>query len=383
MRGRLCYLTSARIPSRAANAVQTVKMCEAFSQNDYEVHLFARAGDYDAGDICGLYRAEPTFQFHGIEERGPRGLHTALFLSEVHRGVSDLPAPDLFFARDIYSLALMARSAAPLIYEAHRTIQPGSLEGRIFSFVTRRPTFCKLVTVTRPMMERFTFQFPWLRTDQTLVLPNATDDMAGGAPDPERDGLSGRSKALQVGYVGHLYEGRGVDVLVAAAKALPTMDFHFVGGTTADIARWEQTGLPDNAFLHGHVPHADVKSFYSRFDVLAAPYGERVYTAGGAETSAVMSPLKLYEYLSAGKPIVSSDLPAVRAILTNGEDSLLVPAGDLEALKSALQRLDRDDDLRARLGTAARKRFLERGTWRNRAARLLDELQCLVDNRAG
>lgn len=384
---KIHYITGGRIPSRAANSIQTVKMCAGFAENGHAVELFARAGvesSIGSEDIYGRYGLERSFHFHPIAEKGPRGFHTALFLRDVRRGVRRLEVPDLFFARDIYSLALLTSFGVPCVYEAHRTIEAGSLEARVFTYVSRQPDFCKLVTVTQPMMDRYVAQFPWLRSNQTLVLPNATDDMAARSWERRAGDIwPGRSGALQVGYVGHLYAGRGAETLIEAARLLPALDFHFVGGAPEDIERCKAAGVPGNVFFHGYVPYRQVPPYYHRFDVLTAPYGERVYTAGAAETSAVMSPLKLYEYLSAGKAIVCSNLPAVRAILKDGEDSLLVPAGDAAGLRSALERLERDEKLRARLGSAARKRFLERGTWRNRAARLLDELQCLRGDGAG
>lgn len=378
---RLAYLCGARIPSRAANAVQTVKMCDGFAQHGHAVDLFARTGDADLGDVYGRYRVAHSFQHHAIPQRGPRGFHTALFLLDVRRGVRRLAAPDLYFGRDIYALALLAGDGPPLVYEAHRTMEPGSVEARVFSYVSRHANFCKLVTVTQPMMEEYTRQFPWLRPEQTLVLPNATDDMAAHDADGETGPWEGRPGALQVGYVGHLYEGRGVETLVEAARTLPEFDFHFVGGAPEDVARWQSAGVPGNAFFHGYVPYERVPAFYHRFDVLTAPYGERVYTAGGAETSAVMSPLKLYEYLSVGKPIVASDLPAVRTVLTDGQDALLAPPSDAAAFAEALRRLHADEALRTRLGTQARRRFEAQGTWKGRAGRLLDELQCVKGGR--
>lgn len=376
------YLAGSRIPSRAANAVQTVKMSDGFAQGGHTVALFARAGDTDLGDVYTRYRIPHSFEFHAIPQRGPRGLHTALFLRDVRRGVRALGPVDLFFARDIYSLALMGSYGAPLVYEAHRTMESGSVEARVFAYVSRHVNFCKLVTVTQPMMDAYERQFPWLRPEQTLVLPNATDDMGAIGDANGLPSWPGRADALQVGYVGHLYAGRGVETLVGAARALPLLDFHFVGGASEDIARWKAAGVPLNVHFHGYVPFEQVPSYYQRFDVLTAPYGERVYTAGGAETSAVMSPLKLYEYLSVGKPIVASDLPAVRTILSHEEDSLLVPPSDADAFTAALRRLYDEQTLRVRLGAQARRRFEEQCTWPGRATELLDNLQCVSNGRA-
>jgi glycosyltransferase involved in cell wall biosynthesis len=81
------------------------------------------------------------------------------------------------------------------------------------------------------------------------------------------------------------------------------------------------------------------------------------------------SPLKLFEYLTTGLPIVASDLPAIREVLTDGETALLVPPDNPQALASALTRLSGDPTLAAKLGASS----LELGasySWEARAAKL-------------
>ncbi len=87
-----------------------------------------------------------------------------------------------------------------------------------------------------------------------------------------------------------------------------------------------------------------------------------------------MSPLKMFEYMAAGKPIISSDLPVLREVLEDGRNAILVPADDLAAWESAIHRLSGDPDLGLRLGEAARRDLHERYTWDARAGRVLDRL---------
>jgi glycosyltransferase involved in cell wall biosynthesis len=82
-----------------------------------------------------------------------------------------------------------------------------------------------------------------------------------------------------------------------------------------------------------------------------------------------MSPLKLFEYMSAGKPIVASDLPVLREVLDEA-NAVLVDPEDADAWARALESL-RDAGLRERLGVRARRDFLERHTWDIRARKVL------------
>ena len=84
-----------------------------------------------------------------------------------------------------------------------------------------------------------------------------------------------------------------------------------------------------------------------RASVLALP------NPASAISTRFTSPLKLFEYLAAGRAIVASDLPSIREILHNEADALLVPPGDASALAGAIRRLLDDPALAARLARAA------------------------------
>jgi glycosyltransferase involved in cell wall biosynthesis len=85
-------------------------------------------------------------------------------------------------------------------------------------------------------------------------------------------------------------------------------------------------------------------------------------------------PNKVYEAMAVGRPIVTADTPGIREVLTDGEDALLTPPGEPQALAEALRRLAGDAELRARLGENANRRFQEVGTPRAVASRLVEVL---------
>ena len=105
------------------------------------------------------------------------------------------------------------------------------------------------------------------------------------------------------------------------------------------------------------------------------PYQEKVLgPSRRSDTSRWMSPLKMFEYMAAGKAIVSSDLPVLREVLADGEDALMVPATDVGAWETAIERLLTDEALRNRLGAAAQAKLLRDFTWDARAGKVLQGL---------
>ena len=93
-------------------------------------------------------------------------------------------------------------------------------------------------------------------------------------------------------------------------------------------------------------------------------------TPSGENTGAWASPLKMFEYMAAARPIVATDLPMVRGILKDEHNALLVPPRDAKALRAALQRLAANPKLSERLATNARSDVAQH-TWEARARHIL------------
>ena len=160
-------------------------------------------------------------------------------------------------------------------------------------------------------------------------------------------------------------------MIVEAARQLPDIDFHIVGATKADL-HWIRENIPANLIFHGYQPHGTLGGFFRKFDIAVAPYGKKVMSIGLGDNAAITSPLKLMEYMAGGLPSIVSDLPGVRDMVPDEQEvTLLVPPGDAEAFVAALRRLAQDPDLRARIGVAARQRYLDRHTSIARARTVL------------
>lgn len=180
---------------------------------------------------------------------------------------------------------------------------------------------------------------------------------------------------LDVGYIGHLYEGRGVELLVDLARRCGWLHMHIVGGDPDNTALWQESCREiENVTFYGHVPLAETEGYRQRCDVLAAPYQEVVKVAGDrVDTSRWMSPLKIFEYMASRKAIVCSDLPVLREILRDGENALLCKPDDVGAWGLAMEKLRDDADLRTRLADNAFTEYRKHYTWEKRAEKLLQE----------
>lgn len=185
------------------------------------------------------------------------------------------------------------------------------------------------------------------------------------------------NKKLHVGYIGHLYDGRGIGLLIELARRCDWLHMHIVGGDPDNVAYWKGvcSGL-DNITLYGYVEPAQTERYRRMCDVLVAPYQESVKVAGNrVDTSKWMSPLKIFEYMASRKAIVCSDLPVLREVLEHGENALLCRADDVDDWRRALERLRGDPDLGFALADNAYKGYVAHYTWEQRAAKLLESFE--------
>ncbi len=200
--------------------------------------------------------------------------------------------------------------------------------------------------------------------DRIEVVPNGIDPAAFAdlparpdAPDP-----------LVLGFVGFVRDWHGLDAVISAMAGhagSPRLDLVVVGDGPARAALERQAaalGIADRVRFTGLAPHQDVPRLVAGFDIALQP-----------RAVAYASPLKIFDYMAAGRAIVAPDQPNIREILTNGETALLFDPACADALWQTVLRFAGDAALRMRLGAAARLEIERRRyTWGGNAARLID-----------
>ena len=169
-----------------------------------------------------------------------------------------------------------------------------------------------------------------LGADDVRVIPSGVDlpPAVGEEADPP-----------EILYAGRLSAEKGVRELVAASDGLPLV----VAGDGP--LRDEVPGAM------GFVPHDELERLYARAAVVACPSHREGFGVVCAEAMAY------------GRPVVAGDVGGLRDLVRHEETGLLVPPGDVAALRAALQRLLGDAELRRRFGEAGRARIAEHFTW--------------------
>jgi len=174
------------------------------------------------------------------------------------------------------------------------------------------------------------------------------------------------------GYFGHLYQGRGIEIIVALAKRYPGVAFLVYGGNEAQVSVLKKAMHTDNFMIMGHVNFSIVKNLMSMFDVLLMPYQRQVSIGDKrSDTSQWMSPMKMFEYMASGVPFIASRLPVLEEVLCDGENCLLALPNDINDWSSCLQRLCDNPELGERLALKAYSEYLSDYNWLSRANKIL------------
>jgi len=307
--------------------------------------------------------------------RSTRALNVKIAALAIYR-LAGARWPDLVICRNLYAAYLLGVVARrPLVFELH-DIEPG-VRGVIQRAVLAQPGI-RIVSISQNLLE-FVTREHGIAPARSQVLHDAAP--AGITPlpwDRRRPQLQELIPAARepwdgvCGYFGHLYAGRGVELIEALAERRPTVLFVVAGGYEAEIAVRQKRNRRANLIFIGHLPHHTALQLAKCVDVLLMPYQARVSLGiPGYDTARWMSPMKMFEYMASGVPMVSSDLPVLREVLHHEENALLVPPASVDAWAEAIDRLLADSALSRRLAGTAYTQYERQHTWEHRARALL------------
>jgi glycosyltransferase involved in cell wall biosynthesis len=366
-------LYSHRIQSRDGQSVHVEELVAALRSLGHEV-LVVGPGFYEQARFGGESRLVPW-----IRARLPA------VVGELAELAYNLPAwwrlraafrrfrPELIYERyNLYYLAgtWLARSSgvklflevnAPLVEERSRF---GQLRLRWLAAVLERYVWrsaTKVLVVTGALQQAAVAA--GVPPEHIAVVPNGIDP-AQFSGLPAREAGEG---PLVLGFVGFVRDWHGLDAVIAAMAAEhrgPDLRLVVVGDGPARAALEQQAavlGVADRVTFTGLQPREAIPGLVAGFDIALQPLAV-----------SYASPLKIFEYMAAGRAIVAPDQPNIREVLRDGETAVLFDPAEAGAMWRAIRRLAGDAALQRRLGEAARAEIARRDyTWRGNAARVV------------
>lgn len=349
---KILYVDPVRLPTEKAHGIQIMEMCAAFKRQGIDVELIASARKTPI--------IEEPFHYYDIRERfSIRRLH----------------APDLTnFGPIGYWIFLVIFSLRAIHYARHARADivyvRTPVVAKLFSRWYPGPVVWEVHTrhvIPRKVLRGLSLVVPithglaqWLRvqgapSDRIHVAPDGVNTAKFEVSDRETVRKALREKlglqrnaqiALYLGSFG-VYSWKGVDIARAAAEKSPTVTWLFVGGSLQecdDLMR----AAPPNVRTLPRAKRAEIAELLCAADILLLP-NKRGDIASEQDTS----PLKLFEYMASGVPIIASDLPSIREILTP-QTAFFIPPNDPDALAAAVNQVIGDVIDRTARAQAAR-----------------------------
>lgn len=368
------------LPSRSANSIHVVHQCQGLVNAGVDVSLYAKRSIKDESLLpqnieknygISTKNISLVTYFSGITKADT--LRIAWLSYKKIRG-EEKP---IILSRNLYaSYILGVLNKRPLLFETHQ-LEFG-FRKRIQQAIISRP-WIRTIVISEKLAELLG-EHHKKSLINPLVLHDAAPENIKPLPDSERysvitNDLKEDISSWQAicGYFGHLYRGRGIEIIEALASRHPGCLFLVYGGNDQEVQRYRNENNKSNLRYRGYVPHPVAKKIMLSSDFLLMPYQENVSISHNHkhDTARWMSPMKMFEYMATGRPVISSDLPVLREVLSNEYNSLLVKADDITSWSSAIRKLLENKELAARIGKQAHLDYLNKYTWRKRAEEIL------------
>ena len=373
---RVCYVGSPELFSKGASSIHMMKMCQAMSRLGINVELVFP--DYNSN--------EDIFEYYGVDKKFK--ITTIPFTNLINRQVVHGGASavycwikkkgfDLVLTRNIvFTYLATGFFNIPTVYDAHHPPVNGVARSMFRSFKDS-VNLLRFSTNTRGLADIYIKE--GLNEKKLVVAHNGVDLEKFEIPETElqlREELALPAEKKIVCYCGNTYSGRGIELLVDAASKFKDILFLIVGGLDEDNRRYASLAKEKNLqnfVIRGFVPHNHVPRYLKASDILVIPYSSEVTIKGGTKAVDFTSPIKLFEYMAAGKPIVSSSLPTMYEVLEDDKTATFFEPDNLSSFCERLELVLNSPDYSRTLSENASSKV--RGcTWEARVEKILESL---------
>ena len=339
---KLIYIANARMPTEKAHGIQIARMCEAFANNDVEVELIIpkRLNSLKEG-IFNYYGIKNNFKIKKIPcldlvQFGRIGFWIQSFsFSIISFFYIIKKRADIIYSRDELPLYFLSFFKKNIFLETHMPR---------WNFLLRRilSKSKKIITITQGLKNFYIKN--GVSEDSILVAPDGVDLNSFEVnidKNKLREGLEMPINKNIIMYSGHLYGWKGAQVLADTSTFLDNGSLIvFVGGTDKDLKLFRNDNKDKkNILILGRVPHSEIPYYLKSADVLVLPNSKK-----SEVSEKYTSPMKLFEYMASGVPIVASDLPSIREVLSD-DNAVLVNPNNSKALHDGISSLLRDKNL--------------------------------------
>lgn len=340
-----------------------MKMCGAFAQEVKKIrlHAFARKSTVDESD-------KSLFKYYDVPELFEIALYKQKPMRYPLMGLLAGCKPGrILYGRNVAAIYYAGLLGNPIIVEMHQMNRFHHKEHRFFHRITRMSNFLGVVSISGNLSRDLLKTYPDLDASKILVAPDASDENKFADAS-----ISDFGTGFHIGYTGSLSKGKGFLHLVSIAKELPWCNFHIMGDTdTLKKREISINELPKNIILHGLIAPSEIRKYVASFDIVLAPYQNNVHSGGG-DIASYMSPLKIFEYMAAKRPIIASNLSVLREVLTHNQNCILCESNSTKDWVDAITKMYSNPGLASSIADRAYRDWRETYSWSARAQTIVE-----------
>jgi len=369
---KLLYLTHMRLPTEKAYGLQMVNTCKAFADKNVTVTLLlAHYPNAITQNIYHYYGFDEKkflvvyFQLPYLWKNTKAGFwfHMLLFSKRCFL-YTIKNRQQTIYSREPLPLLFYSLLGYQTIYEMHDfPVNSHWFHGLVCRLAT------KVVVTNTWAKERCRLEYG-LSEEKLILTPNGYDDklfLTPVAKTKARQALAIPVDQKIVMYSGHLYDWKGVEIILALGAQRPDIQFMFVGGAKVDQAKLRLKYPDKNISFIPHLPPGEVPLYLQAADILVLP---NIPINQHSEFST--SPIKLFEYMAARRPVIASQLPSLAAVVSE-QEVFFAPAGDVAAWDDTIQTVFSNPvEVKKRVEAAALLAL--NYTWDAKAATILKRL---------
>ena len=315
----ICYISNSASPSNNASSLQIAKLCEYISKDGHIVKLILPYTGYKQ-NFFNFYNIKYKYKIERLKyfKKFPIGINYYLY-SIFAILKSNYMKQDLFLTRNFFTSFILSLLFKKHILEIHDDIR---IESRIVQFLVKYirilnfNSLIKIVTTTKSLKRKYLTY--GVVKKKIHILHNASSLKS-------QFNVYKKKKKLKIGYFGSIFESRGIQMILKLSVLDKKNKYYIFGGSIKQINIIKQKFQNENLFFCPHIPYSKVGNEIKKVDVCILPYTSKITVSGNVgDISKFTSPLKIFDYMKLGKLIISSNLPVLREVLLNKNNSLLI-----------------------------------------------------------
>ncbi|MBX4189741.1 glycosyltransferase family 4 protein [Candidatus Parcubacteria bacterium] len=372
---RIIYLFNGRLPTEKAHGVQVMRACEGFAKTGAEVTLILpyrrNVLNEDPFDYYQVSHIFDIKKVRGLDFWTPSRLlfhlQNAVSIFWMLKEVWPLKnnSETIFYARDYATLWALSLFGFKPVAEIHDYRLPNPRKYANYVFNQAKMVVANSEGTKEGLLEHYS-----ISPSKIAVASNGVDlDFFNIAETKSeaRAKLNIKTTNPIVAYVGRPESAgtqKGLGTFLEAVSTLPGVASYVVGGAKESIQQYQEKY--QNVIFTSQVPYKEIPLYLRAIDVVVIPLPLNKHAT-------TTSPIKLFEFMAAGKAIIASNLPSLRTFL-NDQNAVFFEPGDAQGLSVMMSRVLGDKGLSESISAQARQ-SVSNHTWENRAKIIIDYLK--------